>query len=265
MAPIKFEDKLKDKLENRSLQPSQDVWNTLADRLDKEDNKYNTKRFWWLGIAASLIGVFLITTQFYKTMEAKKDLPIVVDSQSEIPQDSKLITEPVNDDEIIIASDTEEDKKHLETVNATEVATIVNNPKAENQNQAHKEHSLKQPQQLKNTVASSASLELERKENLPVKTVSQEDLKIIEVVDVIKQLQANESSVSEKEIDSLLKQAQRDILKQRIFDETTRTVSADALLQDVEVELEQSFRDKVFEALKSSYNSVKTAVAERRN
>jgi hypothetical protein len=87
----------------------------------------------------------------------------------------------------------------------------------------------------------------------------------MEVVAEIKQLQTNESSVSDEEIDSLLKQAQREILKQQIYDETTRTVNADNLLQDVEMELEQSFRDKVFEALKSSYSSVKTAVAERRN
>jgi len=57
MAPIKFEDKLKDKLESRSLQPSEDAWNTLANKLDKEEEKNNNTRFWWLGIAASIIGV----------------------------------------------------------------------------------------------------------------------------------------------------------------------------------------------------------------
>ena len=40
-------------------------------------------------------------------------------------------------------------------------------------------------------------------------------------------------------------------------------VDAEALLENVEAELDQSFRNKVFEAIKSSYNSVKTAVAQR--
>ena len=35
MAPIKFEENLRDKLEERSLQPSANSWSKLSDRLDK--------------------------------------------------------------------------------------------------------------------------------------------------------------------------------------------------------------------------------------
>ena len=42
-------------------------------------------------------------------------------------------------------------------------------------------------------------------------------------------------------------------------------IDASDLLQDVEADLDQSFRDKVFKTLKSSYYSVKTAVADRNN
>lgn len=262
MAPIKFEDKLKDKLENRSLHPSEDAWSTLANKLDKEDDKNNSTKFWWLGIAASIIGVILITTQFYKTTEEVKDLPIIVDTKTSTQSDSEVVKGPnVNAN---ILTNFEEKKDIIESLNSTEVASVSNTKVVENQKHiANKKR--KQPQELKNVFVSKEQSTPQRIENSPVKTLTQEELKIIEVVDVIKQLQGSESSVSDKEIDSLLKQAQREILKQRIFDETTRTVNADALLQDVEVELEQSFRDKVFEALKSSYNSVKTAVAERRN
>ena len=263
MAPIKFEDKLKDKLENRSLQPSEDAWSTLANRLDKEEEKNNNTRFWWLGIAASIIGVILITTQFYKTTEDVKDLPVIVDTKTSTQSDSEVVKEPnVNAN---ILTNSEETNEIIERVNTTEVASVSNTKAIDNQKHNKIEKRKEQLQELQNVFASKEKSTPERIENSPVKTLNQEELKIIEVVDVIKQLQESESSVSDKEIDSLLKQAQREILKQRIFDETTRTVNADALLQDVEVELEQSFRDKVFEALKSSYNSVKTAVAERRN
>jgi hypothetical protein len=263
MAPIKFEDKLKDKLENRSLQPSEDAWNILANRLDEDDKKYSSKRFWWLGIAASIIGVILITTQFYKSTEEVKDLPVVVDTKTSTQSDSEVVKEPnVNTN---ILTNSEEKNEIIELVNTTEVASVSNSEASENQKHIGNKKRTEQSQELQNVYASKEKLTPERVDNSPVKTLTQEELKIIEVVDVIKQLQASESSVSDKEIDSLLKQAQREILMQRIFDETTRTVNADALLQDVEVELEQSFRDKVFEALKSSYNSVKTAVAERHN
>ena len=47
--------------------------------------------------------------------------------------------------------------------------------------------------------------------------------------------------------------------------EGMKTVDANALLQDVESDLQQSFRNKIFEALKNSYETIKTAVAERNN
>lgn len=262
MAPIKFEDKLKDKLENRTLQPSADAWNTLADRLDKEDNNNNNTRFWLLGIAASVLGVILVTTQFYKTTEVTKDLPIIVDTNSNTQKDSKLIKEPITTNDYLTTS---EKKENIEIINTTEVASMSNNTTDEKQKSTKKGKAVLPLEKPKSHVASQEKSKPELQKNSPVKVLSQEELKIIEVVDVIKQLQSSESSVSDREIDSLLKQAQREILKQKIFDETTKTVNAEALLQDVEVELEQSFRDKVFEALKSSYNSVKTAVAERRN
>jgi len=40
-------------------------------------------------------------------------------------------------------------------------------------------------------------------------------------------------------------------------------VDANALLQDVEAELQDSFRTRVFETLKSTFKTVKTAVADR--
>ena len=81
----------------------------------------------------------------------------------------------------------------------------------------------------------------------------------------INRLNAENQGISESEIDSLLKQAEREILTNKIYNENTKTVNASALLQDVEADLEQSFRTRVFEALKSGYVTVKTAVAERNN
>ncbi|WP_456440754.1 hypothetical protein [Psychroserpens sp.] len=263
MAPINFEDKLKDKLENRSLQPSPDAWNSLADRLDNEDKKNSNTRFWWIGIAASIVGVILVTTQFYKSTPNTEVSPIVVETKPSIQSDKELITDPVTIDKIV--SNSEEEDENVEGTYANEVVSVSINRTTETQKPVLKEKAILQIEEPQVILASVEESKPQMNDNIQVKVLSQEELKIIEVVDIIKQLQTNESSVSDKEIDSLLKQAQREILKTSIYDETTRTVDANALLQDVEVELEHSFRDKVFEALKSSYKSVKTAVAERRN
>ena len=45
MAPIKFEDNIKDKLENRRLKPSLDAWDSLSKRLDNQDKRKATDLF----------------------------------------------------------------------------------------------------------------------------------------------------------------------------------------------------------------------------
>ncbi len=261
MAPIKFEEKLKDKLENRTLTPSTDAWSTLSDKLDKENKKSNNAKFWWLGIAASIVGVVLITTQFYKDNADAKDLPVVVVDTQTILQSE---TETTNKSIDVIPNS--ESKTEIIKDTQTNVATSTSDAKTIEAKKTIKKASvITQPEISKEIIASNNSAKSKEENQTMIEALSQEELKIMEVVDAIKQLKTDKYSVSDREIDSLLKQAQREILKQRIFDESLKTVSAEALLQDVEVELEQSFRDKVYEALKSSYNSVKTAVAERRN
>ena len=52
---------------------------------------------------------------------------------------------------------------------------------------------------------------------------------------------------------------------EEMMDEIANVVSAEDLLLSVEDDLEKSFRTKAFEALKSSFETVKTAVADRNN
>jgi len=71
-------------------------------------------------------------------------------------------------------------------------------------------------------------------------------------------------AVTDAEVDSLLLQAQQDILKENLFN-TDNSVNAMALLTEVEDELDQSFRDQIFESLKTGFLKVRTAVADRNN
>ncbi|MCK7590308.1 hypothetical protein M0G43_06970 [Subsaxibacter sp. CAU 1640] len=260
MAPIKYEEQMKDKLEKRSLQPSAESWATLAKRLDEEQHKKNNSRYWWIGVAASVVGILFISILYFNNSYDKSHTPAVVDvkndaSQSEnVNEKNQIAVDVTKEDEVVAdvkksknesvnKSDSEVikiDKKHSEKSISEEIMVAeIEKPKPE--------ESIKEVNEIKNT------------------TLTFENQMVQDVVAQIKNLKSSGKTVTDTEIDSLLKQAQKEILSNRLYNENTRTVDANALLQDVEEDLQQSFRSKVFEALQSGYESVRTAVAERNN
>ncbi len=107
--------------------------------------------------------------------------------------------------------------------------------------------------------------DIKKEDNKAITKLSFEDLKLLEVVAQVQELKKINNIVSDAEINALLDQAQKDIALHKIYNETTKKVDANALLQSVEDDLEQSFRDRAFKAIKSGYHYVKTSVAERNN
>jgi hypothetical protein len=72
--------------------------------------------------------------------------------------------------------------------------------------------------------------------------------------------------ISGDEVDALLAQAASEISRERDrsqFYNSNNEISANALLAEVEDEIYQSFKAKVFEVLKEGYLKAKTAVANR--
>ena len=82
------------------------------------------------------------------------------------------------------------------------------------------------------------------------------------MTEVLNEIKPN-TTVTDREVDSLLKVASKELLKDKLAKESSRTVDAKLLLEDVEDEMGQSFRTKVYEVLKDGYKTVKTAVAQR--
>jgi hypothetical protein len=82
MAPIKFEEQLKDKLEQRRIQPSSDAWKQLNNKLDANESKHNNKGFWMLGIAATIVGILLALTFVFKS-NTKIVEPTIVDTNND--------------------------------------------------------------------------------------------------------------------------------------------------------------------------------------
>ncbi len=252
MAPIKFEENIKEKLDKRTIKPSTDAWTKLSKRLDNREEKRGKKAFWWLGIAASIIGVLLVGSQFFKSSSLEPITPKIVVTPEVVKQDEtdKIITK--NIDELKEVSEEikfEEEKK----ANQIKKETIIVQPSLVKENVAIAKE---------NDVPRLKKESFESEENI-LENLSFEDLKVKDLVAEIKKLKDNNAVVNDEVIDALLAEAQKEIALEQLYNDSTGIVDANLLLLDVEEELDQSFRNKVFEALKSSYNSVKTAVAQR--
>jgi hypothetical protein len=262
MAPIKLDEHTKEKLEQRRLQPSSESWSQLANRLDTEERSKNKKVFWWLGIAASIALIISVSVPFLTT-DSKKAQPVIVDIKSNSNKE-----ETVTKKEHSLKITTKEQK----AVVAIKPIEEKNNPKnttpKSTLNKVQKDL-VKNTINIKNVASTTSNESLKNNVNqtqiLTPEIKDFEALKIQGVVAEIQKLKDSQSGVTDREVDSLLKMAHKELLTQRIYDETSKTVDANALLQDVEADLEQSFRTKVFEALKTNYGKVKTAVAERNN
>ncbi len=275
MAPIKFEENIKEKLEKRTIDPSADAWSSLSANLKINDKKHTRGVLFYIGIAASIIGVLFVTRVLFNTSANELTQPAVVDTNtiaSKIKLDEKRSNEVVGEDVIVPISEenTREDliyKTKLIIKNEPKLATRFNqssNIQVEKKADQPTENEFISSKNRSQAIASVNSVT--RREEQPIGiTLTYEEVKAIEVINQIKKLETENGIVTDAEIDNLLKQAEREILREHLYNETTRIVDANALLQDVEDDLEQSFRTKVFEGLKSSYKTVLTAVTERNN
>ncbi|WP_034043450.1 hypothetical protein [Wocania ichthyoenteri] len=249
MAPNKFEKNIKDKLEKRTIKPSADAWSKLSNRLENQEEKRSNKSFWWLGIAASIIGVLLVITQVFKNESVEQITPQIVDTPEVVKQDEihKIASESI--EEVLEEIKLKEDKQSIQI---QKKSIIIKPNLTKEKNLIAKEKPI---QSIKENTVESVKIVSEK--------LTLEEQKIQEVIAQVKTIKDGENQVTENEIEALLAEAQKDIKLKRLYNKSTKKVDALALLQDVEYELDQSFRDKVFKALKENFITVKTAVAQR--
>ena len=65
MAPLKFEEQCKEKLEKRTIAPSDAAWERLSAQLETQKKK--RKPGIWLGIAAGFIGILIVSVLYFST------------------------------------------------------------------------------------------------------------------------------------------------------------------------------------------------------
>ena len=252
MAPIKFENDFKEKLNNRTIAPSKDAWDKLSKQLDAESTSKNNT-YWWVGIAASVIGVLCLAFHFFDTKVTPTNQDIVINPQVKDTVTAQQRNVPKLDEAIAGKP------QILSNGNATQHTkdkTSVIITDAVNLN-AHFDS------QDNNKVVAIANTATDVKMQQSTTAIAFEDIKAQEIAEVIYNLSESENGISEFTIDSLLKTAQRAIRLEKLQQDGNMVVNATLLLQEVEEDLDKSFREKVIYTLKQSYGSVKTAIAQR--
>ncbi|WP_179316176.1 hypothetical protein [Winogradskyella undariae] len=257
MAPIKFEENIKSKLEERTLSPSAEAWSKLSDRLDAEENKSKKSVFWWLSIAAGLLVMVAVSVQFFNNEDSNHIAPIVVEDGliKETIENQKSDSKPKETIQFVEKeNEVEEENKSLSTTKDSQIIDYKNVTKKAIGNTKTELATVNNDSLTQDELAYNEAEELLREAQLK-----------LAVADAIKTLKIENTTVADNEIDSLLNIASKEIFKENLENDTFQTVDATKLLESVEDEMGQSFRTKVFEALKDSYDTVKTAVVDRNN
>ncbi|WP_437398924.1 hypothetical protein [Flagellimonas lutimaris] len=238
----KLEKHIKEKLEERNIAPSANAWDKIASQVKQPlPRKKNT---WFpYAIAASVAGIVLVSVFFFTKDDPKVEQIQVVETET------KKEAETQTEDEVLKEIVPEEQTVITETKSKSIVPAEINeelSPEPPISNTAVAEQEVLQPLQDEVIINSD-------------ELIAQ---KVDEVVAQVELMENAQEDVSDAEIDSLLRAAQRQILTDKLFSKSG-SVDAMSLLAEVEDEMDESFRDQIFDALKTGYLKLRTAVADR--
>ena len=251
MGTKRFEDKIKQQLRDRKITPSAGSWDKLSARLDETQQKKKPLVL-WLGIAATIIGGILILSLVFNN-SVPLDSPVIVD----VPKEEIKLKE-TSEENFIPAKQMEEQVATSEV--KKEQITPRSNPTVTPVKQMH--------QNKREVIAAIDNKSLINDKTLIAPSIVSKD-KILELKlnDALSNVIANvekEQTVTDAEVNKLLAEAAAKISKERYKTNFAEgKVNAQDLLQDVEFEMDNSFRDKIFEILKEGYSKARTAVANR--
>tara|TARA_R110002012_G_scaffold62168_6_gene163424 strand:+ start:63979 stop:64704 length:726 start_codon:yes stop_codon:yes gene_type:complete len=237
----KLEKHIKERLEDRTIAPSKGAWDKIASQV-KEPAPRKRNTWFPYAIAASVVGIVLVSVFFFTKGDAEVEHIQVVDTETKTETQTQF-----------------EDRKVKELVKdeQTEVTKTKSEPVAPEKTE---EFASKTP--VSNTAIAEEEVKEPLRDEIKINSDRLIAQKVEEVVAQVELMETAQQDVSDAEVDSLLRAAQRQILTDKLFTEGG-SVDAMSLLAEVEDELDESFRDQIFDALKSGYLKLRTAVADR--
>ncbi|MFT4673979.1 MAG: hypothetical protein ACI9R6_000880 [Saprospiraceae bacterium] len=291
-----FEQQSRERFEERQIQPSDSAWGKLEQMLNEAQPEKKKVSFPWFAIAASFIGILIIASMYFVQNGSKENKFVEQNSDATILKTESPIVNTIDYKQEIVATDL------LETVVLETKSTIVGTSKRvqeKNKREAavatlsKNNTSIIKDQIIvdkdKNTLALSnkkeeAYIAINSLKKIPAEIIKEQktqmdavseahtieknaikttefDNQINSVIAQVKELKKTKSEVTKAEVDVLLLEAQQQLQINRILKHTN--VDAMALLGDAEMELNDSFRSKIFYALEEGLTYVKTAIVTR--
>lgn len=243
MAPVEFEKHIREQLEDRKIEPSSNAWDRISDRLEVKQSS-RKPFFFRYAVAAVLAGLLLTSIWIFSDSEQQ------IDSQQTVVDNPS--TEDVQEEKAQMPATDQIDNEAVavEEQNTTVEDVVVLQEAAQ--------ETLTKSFESETLSSFSEDQELASKDHSEMLI----EEKVIEVLARVEILEENAVAVTDAEVDSLLRSAQRELMANREFNEQYEVNAAD-LLAGVEDELNTSFRDQVFEKLKQGFVKVRTAVADR--
>ncbi|CAI2766782.1 hypothetical protein [Flavobacterium collinsii] len=241
MEPNNFEKDFREKLNQRKIEPSDKAWDRLDAMLSVAEDKKTTidlrsrqtGKKKWMYVAASLAGFLLVGTFFFNQNK----------NVNQTPKDAIVIEENGQKDSVV--------QPALDTNIAVEEGVAVSEEKTIKKSVQQEEHQESKSNKIiankSNAIAESSII---IKNNPEKQSINPQPLM---------------AKNPEKEtVDQLLGTAEKVIVAENAVKPKSKVkINANDLLQQVDGELELSFREKVITKVNKNYQTVKVALANR--
>jgi hypothetical protein len=240
-----FEKLAKKRLASREIKPTKGSWDKLETKLNREKGKSKFTHYWF-AIAAIVVLAFLIANPFFQPFQSS---PAIVEEPIEDLKDK------TGEAEDFIAPVQMASKEYRVETEAEKTASGM---PAKRQDQNFKRKHLTAVAEIDFSAGEVISnQEIEKAEEL-IKTNNNEMQNLIAGV-LGEQV---ENNLSEAEVDRLLMEAANRITYKK-NNNSGISISASRLLAEVDSELDQSFRRKVFEILKEGFQEASYALSNK--
>ena len=236
MEPNKLDLEIKQKLDDRTIQPSAQAWDRLSAKLDIAEKTKVKRNYKWIYIAASLVGFSLIGTVFFTVLDTEivdNNLPTVVLEQK---KDVNKSEESKIDNENVLPN-------LLQNKMLKESKVVANN-------------SIKtQSKQLLNKEDTVSTINQSKENNAVVNVESNNS----ESISKNRYISAEKllAEISNNKVEKTSSNRPTERYKSGI------AVNPNSLLINAESELNQSFRETAIERINKNYNSIKAVLANR--
>ncbi|GAA4765365.1 MULTISPECIES: hypothetical protein [Flavobacterium] len=232
MGPNKIENEIREKLGKREIQPSAQAWDRLDAMLSVQESKVEKKAFPWFRIAATVVLFLGVSYFFYNSSEKN----IKDDNSNIVFEDSKKTsTDGIKKEEIDVV------KSSQSIINEKNSSIVYSETKNKNIKK------VKESKVLKNSYSKEVLPQMS-KENQVAYSDTKNETKNNEDKSELKIIVESKEAIAEAKMP---------------IEKTKLKIDPSSLLDQVDGEIELTFRQKVMKTVKKGYKEAKEAVASR--